>query len=282
MKDEFMKLGAEVLQSIARERGLIAGIFMALHTFGRDMKRNVHLHLSSTCGGLTLDHKTWKKLFYAQPAVMQRWRKAILDWLESCLDREDFTPLPSTVEGVSDRAALRLQIQQYRNRYWHVYLQKPSKSHVRNVNYLGRYIKRPPIAESKLTDYDGKNITFRYLNRKTQQHENKTLDAMTFIEKLTDHIPDKNFRLIRYYGFLANSVRGRLLPLVRSLLNLPEPQPTAPMNWRSMQYQAFGEDPMECILCGSDMMPGPQNFGHSTAELESFHYELANQKPIAC
>jgi hypothetical protein len=282
MLGEFMKIGAEIIQSIAEERGLVAGIFIALHTFGRDLKRNVHLHISATCGGLTLDHNEWKKLYYAQPAVMQRWRKAILDWLEGCLYRDDFTPLPSTIDEVSDRAALFLQLRQYRNRYWHVYLQKPSNSHAHNVNYLGRYIKRPPIAESKLLHYDGNEVKFRYLNRKTQQYETKTMDVMTFLEKFTDHIPDRHFRLIRYYGFLANSVRGKLLPIVRHLLDLPSPLPVSPLNWRSMQYNAFGEDPMECILCGSDLIPSEQNFGYATAELQGFHYELANQKPIAC
>ena len=104
-----------------------------------------------------------------------------------------------------------------------------------------------------------------------------------FICKANCHLtPDRNFRLIRYYGFLANSVRGKLLPIVRTLLDLPAPLPVSPLNWRSMQYNAFGEDPMECILCGSDLIPSEQNFGYATAELQGLHYELANQKPIAC
>ena len=39
----------------------LPGIFMAIHTFGRDLKRNVHFHLSSTCGGIALANKLFEK-----------------------------------------------------------------------------------------------------------------------------------------------------------------------------------------------------------------------------
>ncbi|MCP3679659.1 MAG: hypothetical protein GY782_05075 [Gammaproteobacteria bacterium] len=89
--------------------------------------------------------------------------------------------------------------------------------------FTNPYIKRPPIAESKLRHYDGKNITFSYLNHTTNQYQQKTLSPMGFIQKFTDHIPDRNFRGIRYYGLLANSIRGKWLPIVRALLSLPGP-----------------------------------------------------------
>ncbi|MCP4473411.1 MAG: hypothetical protein GY821_02335 [Gammaproteobacteria bacterium] len=100
---------------------------------------------------------------------MQRWRRAVLEWLNQCRQQIDFTCLPSTIEGVSDANYLAFQLDYYQNRYWHVHLGKPKKNHLHNVNYLGRYIKRPPIAESKLRHYNGKNVTFSYLNHTTKQ-----------------------------------------------------------------------------------------------------------------
>lgn len=38
---------------------------------------------------------------------------------------------------------------------WYVYLQIPSDNHKRNIEYLGRYIKRPPISEARIEKYNG-------------------------------------------------------------------------------------------------------------------------------
>ncbi|WP_440866502.1 transposase [Symbiopectobacterium purcellii] len=38
------------------------------------------------------------------------------------------------------------------------------------------------------------------------------------ILRLIKHIPEKHFRMVRYFGFLANRVVGKLLPLVRKAL----------------------------------------------------------------
>ncbi|MGE4723104.1 transposase [Yersinia sp. 2466 StPb PI] len=47
---------------------------------------------------------------------------------------------------------------------WKIHFAKKTKHARKNVNYLGRYLKRPPIAASKL----------------------------------------RHFKVVRYYGFLAN------------------------------------------------------------------------------
>lgn len=282
MLNDVMKIGAEVLQSIADQRGIKVGIFMALHTFGKDLKRNVHLHLSVTCGGIHLEDNTWKKLFFAKPLVMQLWRKRMLDYLDQCRQQQGFTCLPSSIDNVNDNDHLAFQIQYYRSKYWHVHLSRPAKNHLHNVQYLGGYIKRPPIAESKLRHYDGKNVTFVYLNRKTNLYENKSMAITTFIQKFIDHIPDKHFRLIRYYGLLANSVRGKWLPLVRELLNLPTPIQRKPDPWHLMYWRAFGRDPITCIICGTTMQLTGLTFFYDAAQLRGFHDKFALRKIIHC
>ena len=47
-----------------------------------------------------------------------------------------------------------------------LFCQKASSNHYANVNYQGRYIKRPPISDSKLKHYDGNNVIFKYLDHK--------------------------------------------------------------------------------------------------------------------
>ena len=59
-------LAAKVILKLARKKGILPGIFTALHTFGRDLKWNVHVHLSVTRGGLANDNQHWKILFFSK------------------------------------------------------------------------------------------------------------------------------------------------------------------------------------------------------------------------
>ena len=63
------------------------------------------------------------------------------------------------------------------------------------------------LALSRLKHYDGNTVVFAYLNHTTQRHQTATFDAEAFIKRFVQHIPDKGFRMLRYYGFLAHRVR---------------------------------------------------------------------------
>ncbi|WP_366942688.1 transposase [uncultured Vibrio sp.] len=74
------------------------------------------------------------------------------------------------------------------------------------------------------------------------------------IRRLIQHIPEKNFRMIRYFGFLANRVVGEKLPKAREALGMEShPPPTAPLRYGQMIKSFLRVDPFECILCGHRM-----------------------------
>ncbi|MBK2345780.1 transposase [Francisella tularensis subsp. novicida] len=60
-------------------------------------------------------------------------------------------------------------------------------------------------------------IKFRFLNHRNSRHQNLELTMDEFLERFIKHIPEKSFRMIRYYGFLSNSIRGKL-PKIYQLL----------------------------------------------------------------
>ncbi len=72
------KLAAHTVMTLAAKKGITPGIFIALHTFGRDLKRNVHVHLSTTLGGLTQDGTQWKNLYFEQATLMRMWRYQLI------------------------------------------------------------------------------------------------------------------------------------------------------------------------------------------------------------
>ena len=105
------------------------------------------------------------------------------------------------------------------------------------------------------------------------------MDIDHFIYNFTQHIPDKGFRLIRYYGFLANRVRGALLKKVYELLDQVVEEVKF-LGWRALHIHNFGEDPLKCILCRSEMVLHKIHDGMSHKEVSQYHKSLATRDII--
>ena len=259
------KIAADIISKLASKRQIKVGVFTALHTFGHDLKWNVHIHLSVTMGGLT-EHNTWKDIRFSKKAIMPMWRYAIIDFLRK------------QSKAGHIKTSNQFLDQEYQKN-WIVHLAKPTKSAWRTVSYLGRYLKRPPLPLSKLLHYDGKQVIFNFIDRNDNTKRKATMDIEVFLDKFTQHIPDKGFRMIRYYGFLANAVRGKLLPLVYQLLNQSIKNQTM-LGWRVLMKKTFNIDPLQCILCGHELAFVGAVFGMRHSELRQHHQALANAQSI--
>ncbi len=273
------RLAAGIIKKVAARKGVIVGIFTALHTFGRNLKWNVHVHLSTTGGGLLIeDDSQWKSIYFAKEVVMPMWRYEIIHLLRESYDS---LVLP---EALKTQCATQQQFSRWLNTHyqkpWMVHFAKPSASHQRNINYLGRYIKRPPLSQSRLKHYDGKTVAFDYLDHKTGKHRTALYDKEEFIGRFVQHIPDKHFRMINFYGFLANRVRGKFLPKVYAVLNQTVEAVRA-IRFADLQKRTFGLDPLVCILCGSPMRFTGVTVGKSISELHQHHQALALAKIVA-
>ena len=72
---------------------------------------------------------------------------------------------------------------------------------------------------------------------------------MNFIARLIRHIPDRNFKMIRYYGFLSNRTKGAKLPLVYKAIKQVVPKIIKTVTWRMMLILRFNNDPLTCPNC---------------------------------
>ena len=268
------KIAAKCVQSIAKKKNVIPGIFIAIHTFGRDLKRNIHIHLSTTAGGITKDGSEWKKLYFHQTTLMKMWRYQIIKLFRTL---QKNLAIPKLIaQQLNNTFSFNQFLDSLYRKTWIVHCSKPSNDYKVNLHYLARYIKRPAIAESKLKHYDGHQVTFKYLDHTTKTYRNFKLTAEQFIARLIQHIPDKGFRMIRYYGFLANHVRGQLLPKVYALLGQISETIKLP-SYAELIQKNFGFDPLDCILCGQKLFLFKVRFGISkTSQLLRFHRELAS------
>ena len=235
-------VAAGIIQEIARKKNAVTGIFTALHTFGRDLKRNVHIHLSVTCGGLN-DKNAWVNLFFPAAPIKKMWRHRIIE-----LFRNEYEKL-SFPQKYQPKARFDSWMQKLYETPWYVHLQKPSDNHKRNIEYLGRYIKRPPISEARIDEYDGEKVIFRFLDHYNNTIERIKMPVMNFIARLIRHIPDRNFKMIRYYGFLSNRTRGEKLPLVYKAIKQVAPKIIKTVTWRMMLILRLNKDPLACPNC---------------------------------
>jgi hypothetical protein len=271
------RLAAGVVKKTAQRKGILPGIFTALHTFGRDLPWNVHVHLSVTCGGVTDGGEKWKSMYFVKAQIMPMWRYEIIDLLRQSYDA---LVLPEELKAqCPTQMAWSRWLDGHYSKPWIVHFAPPSDSHVRNVNYLGRYIKRPPLSQSRLTHYDGKTVAFDYLDHRTGKHRTAHYGVEEFIDRFVQHIPEKHFRMINFYGFLANRVRGQWLPKIYALLD-QKVEPVSTVRWRDMQKRSFGIDPLICILCGSPLRFAGITRGKSAGELRQHHEALARAKIV--
>ncbi len=136
-----------------------------------------------------------------------------------------------------------------------LYMSKKTAGGRNTARYLGRYLKKPPIAASRLAHYNGgASLSFRYLDHKTGETATETLTQRELVARLKQHIPEKFFKMVRYFGFLANRVCGEKLPQVYRALGMDKPEPVAKVCYAQMVKQFLSRDPFECVLCGCRMV----------------------------
>lgn len=252
---------ASILQNWAKKKGCQIGIFCALHTYGRQFNWNVHIHLSVTCGGLT-DTGQWKPLYFPAKTIERCWRANVITLLKK--QHPDLV-LPTEHQSPFDwYNFLDLQYQ----RHWHIHLAKTTKNAKRTVNYLGRYLKKLPLSASRLRHYKkGETLDVNYLDHRTHEHKQLTIEPKALILRLIEHIPDKHFRMIRYFGFLANANRKNQLPKVYKALNQRQPEPIVLITYRMLSKGYLRVDPFVCILCGSELRYSQFRLGAKIAAL---------------
>ena len=272
---ELSRIASQIILKDAKKKSVLPGIFTAQHTFGRKLNWNCHVHLSVTLGGLSKDHQKWESIRFCRKSLEPQWRYAVITLLRQHYAKLQFPKeIGRVVRHIWDWN--RWLDKQY-NRYWNINLAKPKPSHYQNVKYLGGYVKRAPISQSRLKHYNGHEVIFTYKDHRDGRKKQLRLDTEEFIRRFLSHIPEKYQRLINYYGFLANRVRGKLLPQVHDVLG-QKMRETRKIRYAQMLKRSFGIDPFECPLCRSQLAFVGLVIGKTSAHLKGKFVAQSLQK----
>ena len=129
------------------------------------------------------------------------------------------------------------------------------------ISYLGRYTHRVALSNSRLLGLQGRRVGVAWRDRADGgRRKVLVLDAAELLRRFLLHVLPSGFMWIRHYGFLASSVRGRLLPLCRRLLDVPDRDEddtvTERESWQELLRRLMGVAPTRWPCCESGRMVG--------------------------
>ena len=245
-----------------KSKNFTPGFIMVLHTFGRDLKWNPHIHCLISEGGYS-DDGFWKHVnYFSYTYLRNAFRTALLNQLEAKI-------------GPSFK---KVKAKCYHNHKQGFYVfAEPNLCHPKTViKYIGRYLGRPVISTSRIDKYDGEMVTFHYNQHEDNKYIEETIPAMEFIQRLIRHIPEKHFKMIRYGGLYArhreiDSKLCRAIPRSKHSIYRSFHQ------WRTSILSSFGYDPLECPDCKHKMAFLELYYNRQRVSLEEL-YEKAMSK----
>jgi predicted Zn-ribbon and HTH transcriptional regulator len=206
------------------------GFFGILHTWGQTLQQHPHIHYVVPGGGLSPDHTRWissRTNFFLPVKVLSRvFRDKFLAALEEAFDRNrlvfhgDCVPL-------ADKKTFASLLDDLSEQNWVVYAKPPFGGPEHVLQYLSRYTHRVAISNHRLLSVNESEVRFRWRDYKNHNKKRTmTLTGEEFLRRFLQHVLPKGFPRIRYFGWLANRKRGRLLPHCRALLNQPPETPS--------------------------------------------------------
>jgi hypothetical protein len=141
------------------------------------------------------------------------------------------------------------------------------------IKYIGRYLGRPVIASSRIDNYDGENVTFHYNRHEDEELVIETIPALEFIKRLIQHIPEKHFKMIRYYGLYARH-RESDKKLNYAISKEKHGFYLTFNKWRECILTSFGYDPLKCSCCGNTMSLLELYYNHKRVPLDEMYKKV--------
>jgi hypothetical protein len=139
---------------------LLAGAIVVLHPFSKNMGFNPHLHVLVTEGGFDRRGRFIHQKFISFRGMRKTWQYQILTLFKA--------QFPENI-------VISMLVNQLFNKYPEgFYEHLPEESRITNkqkiARYVARYIRHPAVANTRLYEYDGKSVTFWYMD-----HEDKKI-----------------------------------------------------------------------------------------------------------
>lgn len=187
------------------------GAIAAIHTFGRDIKWNSHIHMLVAEMYYDSEKDKCVQQNYFNFSLLRKTWQFELNRLLSDHFGKKFDNL-------------KKQSYKEENQGFYVYAKdkdndeeaKKEREHSKDVqgcvNYIMRYAARPAMAESRIISYDPNTdkVVWYFDDHKIGQRYQVHGTGKDLLLRMFMHIPDDHFKTIRYYGFYNQKERKTL------------------------------------------------------------------------
>jgi len=244
-------------------QGFLPGIVEVMHTFGSKLNFNCHVHVLCTLGGFDNNFKLKLNNYIPAKVLKIKFKSILLKYLRNEFNNGNVI-VPDYVrkkwlEKFNSDYFFDVQNNLY-NKEWYFYIGKRLDNIQYVAGYIGRYAKRPSLAETRIVYYSKSEnvVEFEYKDKTKNKYKKISLSIESFIGLLIRHIPEKNFHMIRYSGMYANVIRSKIFFLISTqlvnlfgLANLLFEH--IPKKWETRILKLTGKNPLECLKCKSLM-----------------------------
>ena len=231
-------LAAKVIEARMRAKyGLQVGVIAVPHTFNGKLEFNSHVHTMVTGGGLYGSSDSWvSRVYYECDPLMEAWRRAVIALLRAAL-RANQLCTKMTVEQMDDL------LTEQENRWWSIKIQSfKSKEHF--LRYAGRYVRRPPIAQRRITYIGGRIVTFWYKDKKLRRLVFVQCSLEEFVDRWAQHIPERYQHAVRCFGLFAPRALRQTSAAIFAILGQERRSRPKPRRWADSLKRDFGRDPL--------------------------------------
>jgi len=166
-----------------------SGFTIVLHTWNQKLHFHPHLHCIVPGAGIdTAGHVVAVKnanFLVPQPALRNVFRARLRDALAALRKEHDLPAIDPAVW----------------HKDWGVHLQ-PFGSGENIIKYLGGYVCRTAIGDSRIVSITDTHVTFRYKDRANGDAPRiETVSGAEFVARYLRHVLPRGLRAIRYHGF---------------------------------------------------------------------------------
>lgn len=230
-------IGASAIQRwVENKYGVSLLLIVVPQTFGGLLNFNPHLHMLVSARGFQESENIWAPLVFDKRELMEMWRLALIAYLWVALRSRALR------SDLGARQVKTVLDEQYR-RPWIIYI-SPFMSKAKFLRYAGRYIRRPPIPLNHIARITDREVRFFAKDTRAQRKVELVWPKEMFINILGEHVPDRYWHTMRYFGLLAPRSKRQTSPALFALLK-QKIRPRRPrLSWADSLGRDFGVNPL--------------------------------------
>jgi hypothetical protein len=233
-------------EHVRREIGEDArpGIVVSIATNGDVLQWHPHGHVLATDGAFSEDGAFHPLADWDGEALMKLFRERLLARL---------------VEKKAISQELVMKLLSWRHPGFSVHVGETiPPDNPKAVEDMAGYVVRNPLSLRRLVYIDGQQaVIYRALKHNPTLRRNfESLDALEWLARMTDHIPDPGKHRTLFYGHYANRVRGeraREEPGGKNVEEQPAKKRRCSPSWARLISKVFQADPLTCKKCGGKL-----------------------------